>query len=56
MHETLKHLAEQSGWQIPQDQVQEIASLYAGTMDDTQPLRDLDLGSAAPAIVYKAEE
>jgi hypothetical protein len=56
MHENLKHLAEQSDWQIPEDQIQEIASLYAGTISDTRPVRELDLGSAVPAMVYKAEE
>ena len=56
MNETLKGLAEQSNWQIPEDQVQEIASLYAGTMDDTRPVRELELGFVTPAISYKAEE
>ena len=56
MNEMLKALAEQSGWEIPKDQVEEIASLYQGTMADTRPVRELDLGSDGPAILYKAAE
>ena len=56
MDELLKRLAEVSGWSIPEDRMREIASIYAGTMDDTRPLRDLDLGFTVPAILYKASE
>ena len=56
MDELLKKLAEVSGWIVPEEKEREIAAIYAGTMEDTRPLRDLDLGFTAPAILYKAGE
>ena len=56
MKEMLRKLAEASGWSIPDDQIQDITTLYAGTMEDTKAVRDLDLGAIVPAIHYKADE
>lgn len=56
MNEMLKAVADASGWTITEQQMQEIAMIYKGTMEDTRPVRELDLGSAAPAIFYKADQ
>ena len=55
MSEMLKKLAEASGWTIPDERIQEMAGLYKGTADDTRPVRELELGTIGPAIIYKAD-
>ena len=55
MNEMLKKLAEASGWTIPEERLQEIAAIYKGTMDDTEPLRKIDLGTSVPTNIFTAE-
>ena len=55
MNEMLKKLAEASNWTIPEERLQEIAAIYKGTADDTQPLRDLDPGNAVPTNIFTAD-
>ena len=54
MNEMLKKLAEASDWTIPEERMQDMASMFGGTMDDTRPVRELELGLTPPATVYKA--
>ena len=54
MNEMLKKLAEASDWTIAEERIKDMESLFAGTMDDTRSVRELELGSTPPAIVYKA--
>ena len=52
----LKQLAEASGWTIPDEEMSEIGSIYNGTMNDTHPVRELNLGFTPPAILFEAGE
>jgi len=52
----VKKLAEAGGWTIPDSRVEEIKSAYASTMEDTRPVRDLDLGWTPPTTVFKADQ
>ena len=56
MKDMLRKLAEASSWNISDEQIQDLAMLYTGTMEDTQAVRELDLGDTVPAILYKADE
>jgi len=56
MNEPLKKLADAAGWSIAPERIAELESLFAGTMEDTQPVRELLLGFVPPATVYKAGE
>ncbi len=49
MKELVRKLAEASGWAIPENRLEEIAPIYKGTMEDTRPVRELELGSSLPA-------
>ena len=49
MKEIVRKLGEASNWAIPEDRMEDIAVMYKGTMEDTRPVRELDLGSALPA-------
>ena len=53
--QSLKELAQASGWTIPESRTQEIATIYKGIADDTELLRQLDLGDSVPAITFEAE-
>jgi hypothetical protein len=54
-YDLVRKLAEASGWQIPEDRLQEISALYKSTADDTRPIREVDVTSALPANVFEAE-
>ena len=49
MKEIVKNLAEASSWAIPEDRMDEIAQIYKATMEDTQAVREIELGSSIPA-------
>ena len=49
MKEIVRKLAEASEWKISEERLDEIVQMYKATMDDTRPVRELELGSALPA-------
>ena len=49
MKDIVRKLAEASEWVIPENRLEEVTQMYKGTMDDTRPVRELDLDSSLPA-------
>jgi hypothetical protein len=49
MKETIRKLAEASGWSIPEERFDEIAAMFEAAMADTQPVREIDLQGALPS-------
>jgi len=54
-NETVRRLAEASGWTIPDARLQEITGIFRPIFDDTRQLRQMDVGTAVPANVFEAE-
>jgi len=54
-NETLRRLAEASGWNIPDARMQEMLGIFRPIFDDTRVLRGVDLRDAVPANVFEAE-
>jgi hypothetical protein len=55
MNETVRKLAEATGWTIPEGRVQELAMIYNATMDDTRAVLEADISQFSPATVFEAE-
>jgi len=49
MKEVIRKLAEASGWSIPEERFEEIATMFEAAMEDTKPVRELDLKDSLPS-------